>query len=408
MSITASQAKAQFAHFMSTYAPYTTKVLDPLSTGGSWLASVSSFVDELLGYGEPIEYVYEQIMFSLLRQAQVYEPRYGGTQPFPNTPGAVLDETREQWYAKLNPFDLVNFLYGSTIPAATRTELVKQINDGSLSKSDFAGAFLTAKVTSGISVPTVDNILKAVAELTLTPDTVQFDDDHVLTHIYLGAFGRAPDGDGLAYWKAKVDEIGIVRTTEALYQGGLDNNELDGTVSNTAFVTAFYQSILGRAPDAGGLAFWVGKLDAGELDRGFAIHAFVEGTSDGRDAKYVNNKALVAQAFADATVGKPATAALLKAAENVLASVNEKDVTALAALDAIADGSAFSLPATTAKIATFDGLDAGAYVLFHDDTRDQTNGADDAGAQPADTHEDDHTGIGLVGVATADSLTLIA
>lgn len=39
------------------------------------------------------------------------------------------------------------------------------------------------------------------------------------------------------------------------------------TLSNTAFVQDAYQRILGREADPQGLAFWVGKLDRGEMTR---------------------------------------------------------------------------------------------------------------------------------------------
>ena len=47
-----------------------------------------------------------------------------------------------------------------------------------------------------------------------------------------------------------------------------------GNLNNTAFVNLVYQTVLGRAPDSGGLTFWVGQLNAG-MTRGDMMYSFV-------------------------------------------------------------------------------------------------------------------------------------
>jgi hypothetical protein len=46
--------------------------------------------------------------------------------------------------------------------------------------------------------------------------------------------------------------------------------------SNGQFVTALYQNVLNRAPDAGGLAYWVGELENGTLSRPEVLIGFSE------------------------------------------------------------------------------------------------------------------------------------
>jgi hypothetical protein len=46
--------------------------------------------------------------------------------------------------------------------------------------------------------------------------------------------------------------------------------------SNGDFVTALYQTVLNRLPDAAGLAFWVDKLDAGAITRPDTLIGFSE------------------------------------------------------------------------------------------------------------------------------------
>jgi hypothetical protein len=393
----------QIEYLLSTYAPRYKQSIE--STSSTALEDTYvQFFENMLRSGNSFEQSYGTLVSWALSDIS-QEQTFGGTNHFPTTPVFVNRSDPSIWIQKLNATELVNTLYGASAPANIRTTLIQEIEAGTLSSTDFVAAFLNAKVSDGIAVPTVNDIHTAVSEFFLTPSTLLFDTDYALTHIYLGAFGRAPDGDGLAYWKAKVGEIGIERTTEALYQGGLDNGELKANVSNTEFVTNFYTSILGRAPDASGLAFWVGKLDAGQLERGVAIYSFVEGISSGtgtayeRDAKYVNNKALVAQEFAGETVGTQLSlATLLKAAKAALEGVNETDYTAMVALESVIDGSLFTKAATTAKVAKIAWLDTDADLLFTDDADAQNDDADDGTAEDA--------GIALVGI-TADNAEIV-
>lgn len=397
--ISIQKIRDQLNYLIPTYMPkYKIKSETRDNPGENVVDSWISGIEQTLAWGGKLDLAYKNMLSHMLDLISFESHKInGGENHFPNTPVNEAVEFTHIWLPKLVPADLVNAFYGPNIPTATYTTLVRQIETSALDRTDFTAAFLTAKINDGIAMPTVEDILIRADALNLTPHTLQFDDDHILTHIYLGAFGRAPDGDGLAYWKAKVDEIGIKPTVEAMYQGGLANGELSASVSNVAFVTAFYHAILGRAPDDTGLPFWAGKLDAGHLDRGFAIHAFVEGTSNGRDAKFVNNKALVAQAFADATVGKAATPALLKAAKDVLANVHERDYSARDALDAIADGSIFKTSTSTPKTANFDWLDA--HLLFNPDEADEPH---------ADTQNtSDNAGVELLGVSTAHPSELI-
>ena len=79
-----------------------------------------------------------------------------------------------------------------------------------------------------------------------------------LSLLYHAAFGRAPDLGGLAYWAlggASIEAVAdyILRSPEWQSAGGT-------AMSDTAFVEAVYGNAFGRAPDAGGLAYWTGLL----------------------------------------------------------------------------------------------------------------------------------------------------
>ena len=94
---------------------------------------------------------------------------------------------------------------------------------------------------------------------------------------YQAAFGHVPDQAGAAYWTqqfgtghASLGQISLIFASSLEFShlyGGAGPN----TPANTTLVTAFYQNVLQRAPDAVGLAYWVGTgLPASTLLAAFA------------------------------------------------------------------------------------------------------------------------------------------
>jgi hypothetical protein len=81
--------------------------------------------------------------------------------------------------------------------------------------------------------------------------------------IYQAAFNRTPDKPGLGYWINAMDHG---QSFQSVAQGFLDSDEYhkayDGVKSNRELVTKYYENILHRTPDAGGLDFWTGVLDS--------------------------------------------------------------------------------------------------------------------------------------------------
>lgn len=80
--------------------------------------------------------------------------------------------------------------------------------------------------------------------------------------LYQRALGRAPDADGKAYWVQQVMNGLKVQHLGVLFFGSREYYLRSGG-TDTTFVTALYQGILGRAPDQGGLSYWVGLLSGG-------------------------------------------------------------------------------------------------------------------------------------------------
>lgn len=94
-----------------------------------------------------------------------------------------------------------------------------------------------------------------------------------VARVYLATFNRAPDASGLAHW------VGAYREGVALdeiVQGFMSSAEYQtiyGQTSNIEFITLMYQNALNRVPEQTGVQFWTSLLDSG-LPRSALIKSF--------------------------------------------------------------------------------------------------------------------------------------
>jgi hypothetical protein len=105
----------------------------------------------------------------------------------------------------------------------------------------------------------------------------------LVTHYYGSILGRAPDAGGKAFWAAeaaRVQALGV-NVNEvwfAMAQTFYFSGEYaTRNRNNTGFATDLYTTFFNRAPDAPGLAFWVANLDQG-MPREVALAAFMFST----------------------------------------------------------------------------------------------------------------------------------
>jgi hypothetical protein len=130
-----------------------------------------------------------------------------------------------------------------------------------------------------------------------------------VSNLYVALFNRAPDTEGMKFWS---EGLANGASLSAVTNGFL--NAPEGLAiyapgqTGAQFVSAFYQTVFGRAPDAGGLAFWLAALDnAGGVGSGaartFLVSALVDivseplvtkpsGLSDAEYATTLNDRAL--------------------------------------------------------------------------------------------------------------------
>ena len=96
---------------------------------------------------------------------------------------------------------------------------------------------------------------------------------------YQAAFGRVPDQAGVAYWVGQVAanpaSLAVLSTTFAdSAEFKMNYGATATTPASSTLVTALYTNVLGRGPDAAGLAYWSNSgLDAAQLLQAFAQSA---------------------------------------------------------------------------------------------------------------------------------------
>lgn len=82
--------------------------------------------------------------------------------------------------------------------------------------------------------------------------------------IYKAAFDRAPDTGGLGFWIDAMDEGASLTNVAAGFIASPEFQKLCGAnVSDRDFLTKLYNNVLDRNPDQGGYDFWLGALENG-------------------------------------------------------------------------------------------------------------------------------------------------
>ena len=97
-----------------------------------------------------------------------------------------------------------------------------------------------------------------------------------IIRLYWAFFLRKPDAGGLTYWTNKLATGTSLPAVASSYAASSEFQNTYGALSNSAFVTLVYENVLERSPDAGGLAYWKGKLDNGTFSRGDVMVGFSE------------------------------------------------------------------------------------------------------------------------------------
>ncbi|MCI3949193.1 MAG: hypothetical protein K0R11_1127 [Acidimicrobiales bacterium] len=108
-----------------------------------------------------------------------------------------------------------------------------------------------------------------------------------VVRLYEAYFGRGPDTGGLAFWTGAIRSGTPSAAVSDAFAASPEFTARYGALSNGAFVDRVYRNVLGRAPDAGGAAFWTGVLDTGQANRGQVMLGFSDSKEYARKLKSV-------------------------------------------------------------------------------------------------------------------------
>jgi len=151
-----------------------------------------------------------------------------------------------------------------------------------------------------------------------------------ISNLYVSLFGRAPDGEGLGFWtKSLSDGNTISKIAQSMYETAPARAYYPLFATPTEVVTTFYTNVLGRAPDAEGLAFWVKEYNASATQGAF-FEKLVSNVANynGTDAAGVTSKALftnkvsVAQYYGEQNGTVAGATAALNGVTSVVATVD--------------------------------------------------------------------------------------
>jgi len=181
-----------------------------------------------------------------------------------------------------------------------------------------------------------------------------------ISQLYVSLFGRAPDGEGLGFWVSSYSKgNSLANIAQSMYDTAPARAYYPLFATPSEIVTTFYTNVLGRAPDAEGLAFWVKEYSAAATQGAFFSKLISNVVNyNGTDAAGVTSKSLfankvaVAQYYGEQNGTVAGATAALTGVTSVAASV---DTAKAAILNTTGSGQTFTLTASTTSPDDFTG-----------------------------------------------------
>jgi Ca2+-binding RTX toxin-like protein len=210
---------------------------------------------------------------SIARVARLYQAALGraGDAPGMNAHAARLDAGTSLETVALSFVDSAEFLqrYGSNmsntafVQQTYRNVLGREADEGGL--AGWRGA-LDGGMSRGQMITGFSESAEFVGSFSASNPNGWWDVNETAaqaSRLYWGALGRAPDAAGLQGWTAALEGGMSLNQAAGGFVGSAEFQAKYGSLDNAGFVNLLYQNVLGRAADAGGLAAWVGALNAG-------------------------------------------------------------------------------------------------------------------------------------------------
>ncbi|MGV0960304.1 MAG: DUF4214 domain-containing protein [Limnohabitans sp.] len=85
-----------------------------------------------------------------------------------------------------------------------------------------------------------------------------------VSQLYVSLFGRAPDAEGLSYWVGQLNAGKTLATVaQDMYNVDAARAYYPNYMTNEEIISSFYKNVLGRTGDAEGVQYWTKQLDSG-------------------------------------------------------------------------------------------------------------------------------------------------
>ena len=102
------------------------------------------------------------------------------------------------------------------------------------------------------------------------------EDSMGIARLYQAVLGRTPDAAGLAFWRGTLGSGSTLGTMADAFAGSAEFQATYGTLTNREFVQALYTNTLGRQGDGDGVDFWTTVLVTGAASRSNVVLGFSE------------------------------------------------------------------------------------------------------------------------------------
>lgn len=131
----------------------------------------------------------------------------------------------------------------------------------------------------------------------------------VVQRLFAGLLGRQAEVQGTSFFTASANRGASASTIASTMLATSEGAAQSAALSNAAFVDRLYTDVLGRAADAGGAAFWTGRLEAG-ASRADVAASFATGAEAQADRTGAAARGIIVQDIPATQVGATYRAAL--------------------------------------------------------------------------------------------------
>lgn len=170
----------------------------------------------------------------------------------------------------------------ATYGALTNAAFVNQLYLNVLGRpADAAGAqFWGGSLASGASRGAVlASFAESQENKANTISTAGDPNNAEVFRLYGAALGRAPDAGGQAFWAASLKNLGTPSQVAQSLVISAEFLQTYGNLSPSDFVSTLYQNVLHRAADSAGQQFWTNALQSG-TSRGSVVVGFADSTEN--------------------------------------------------------------------------------------------------------------------------------